>query len=169
MRTPKWMPGEMPTQKILDACCGSRMFWQKRDRQDVFFMDIRKEEHTLCDGRKLVIDPDIVADFRNMPFPDKSFRLVVFDPPHLINIGKNAWMAKKYGRLNKDTWKDDLRRGFDECLRVLDDDGVLILKWNTKDIPASALFDALGQEPLFGSLSGKSGKTLWCVYVKGME
>ena len=169
MSTPKWTPGEMPTQKILDACCGSRMFWKKRDRQDVLFMDIRNEEHILCDGRKLQVNPDVVADFRNMPFPDKSFRLVVFDPPHLINLGENAWMAKKYGRLNKDTWKDDLRRGFYECLRVLDDDGVLILKWNTKDIPASALFNALGQEPLFGSLSGRSGKTLWCVYVKGME
>lgn len=132
-------------------------------------MDIRKEELTLCDGRKLCVAPDIVADFRNMPFPDKSFRLVVFDPPHLINLGERSWMAKKYGRLDKTTWKEDLRRGFDECLRVLDDDGVLILKWNTKDIPASVLFSALGQEPLFGSLSGKSGKTLWCVYVKGME
>ncbi len=36
--------------------------------------------------------------------------MVVFDPPHLERVGDNAWMGKKYGRLNKDTWRDDLAR-----------------------------------------------------------
>lgn len=166
MSTPKWTPGEKPKQCILDACCGSKMFWKQRGSQDVLFMDIRKDEYVLCDGRKLTIDPDVVGDFRDMPFPDKSFRLVVFDPPHLFKLGERSWMAKKYGRLDKATWQDDLRRGFDECLRVLEDYGVLIVKWNTTDIPANELFKVFGQEPLFGSTSGKSGKTLWCVYIK---
>ena len=36
---------------ILDACCGSRMFWFDRRHPDVVFMDRREETHTLCDGR----------------------------------------------------------------------------------------------------------------------
>lgn len=90
--------------KILDACCGSRMFWFDRNNPDVIFADNRKLETTLCDGRALVIDPDIIIDFRNMPFDDNTFNLVVFDPPHLIHAGQNSWLAKKYGTLPSD-WK----------------------------------------------------------------
>lgn len=81
---------------VLDACCGSRMFWFDRRHPDVVFMDRREETHTLCDGRTLEIKPDVVGDFREMPFSDGMFRLVVFDPPHLIHAGENSWLAKKY-------------------------------------------------------------------------
>ncbi|HGG5992934.1 TPA: SAM-dependent methyltransferase, partial [Salmonella enterica subsp. diarizonae serovar 61:r:z53] len=51
----------MESQAILDMCCGSRMFWfNKRDERAVF-ADIRGEEHILCDGRSLVISPDLIA------------------------------------------------------------------------------------------------------------
>lgn len=77
-------------QTILDMCCGSRMFWfNKRDTRAVF-SDIRREEHTLCDGRKLVINPDVIADFRDLPFAAASFPVVVFDPPHLERVGQSA-------------------------------------------------------------------------------
>jgi ubiquinone/menaquinone biosynthesis C-methylase UbiE len=66
---------------ILDACCGSRMFWFNREHPDAVYMDNRQLETTLCDGRILKITPDVVADFRQMPFPDNKFKLVVFDPP----------------------------------------------------------------------------------------
>ena len=62
---------------ILDACCGSRMFWFDRQHPDVVFMDCREESHILCDGRALEIKPDVVGDFRKMPFSDGTFRLVV--------------------------------------------------------------------------------------------
>lgn len=65
----------MKTNKILDACCGSRMCWFDKTNPFATFMDIRKEKCILCDGRTLVIDPDIVGDFRNMPFPENSFFL----------------------------------------------------------------------------------------------
>lgn len=48
----------------MDACCGSRMFWFDKENPNVTFMDNRELEDTLCDGRKLVIKPDIVGDFR---------------------------------------------------------------------------------------------------------
>lgn len=81
-------------KKILDMCCGSKMFWFDRSNPDVVFCDIRKETHVLCDGRDLEIKPDIIADFRNLPFSDKSFEHVVFDPPHLKRAGQNSWIRK---------------------------------------------------------------------------
>lgn len=56
--------------KILDACCGAKMFWFDRENPDVVYMDERRLETTLCDGRTLIIEPDVVGDFRQMPFPN---------------------------------------------------------------------------------------------------
>lgn len=112
---------------ILDACCGSRMFWFNKQDERVVFMDNRQLEDVLCDGRTLSVNPDVVADFRKMPFEDNTFSLVVFDPPHLMRIGESSWMAKKYGKLSGE-WKEDLRKGFAECFRVLALNGSLVFK-----------------------------------------
>lgn len=152
-------------KKILDACCGSRMFWFDKENPDVLFADIRDEEYILCDGRQLKVHPDVIADFRNMPFPDSSFKLVVFDPPHLDNPNPNSYMAQKYGTL-RSTWRDDLKRGFDECMRVLEPFGILIFKWNEVQIPVSKLLEIFGQQPLFGHKSGKASKTHWMCFMK---
>ena len=106
-------------KRILDACCGSRMFWFDKECQDAVFMDNRMLQTKLCDGRNLVIQPDIVADFRAIPFEDGSFYLVVFDPPHLLHAGKNSWLAKKYGLLGEN-WREDLKQGFCECMSRLE-------------------------------------------------
>ena len=119
----------MADQIILDPCCGSKMFWFDKSNQLALFGDIRNEDTTLCDGRALEINPDVLMDFTDLPFDDNDFKLVVFDPPHLIRAGKKSWLAKKYGTLTED-WKQDIKSGFDECFRVLAEDGVLIFKWN---------------------------------------
>ena len=54
------------TKIILDACCGSRMFWFDKENPLILFADIRDEEHTLCDGRSLKVHPDIVSDFTDI-------------------------------------------------------------------------------------------------------
>ena len=100
--------------EILDVCCGGRMWWRDKADARAVYMDNRELECTLCDGRAFRVAPDVVGDFRNIPFADGSFAMVLFDPPHLKNVGKNAWTAKKYGILGDD-WRDDLRRGFAEC------------------------------------------------------
>ncbi|EHV60000.1 DNA cytosine methyltransferase [Escherichia coli DEC6A] len=104
---------------ILDMCCGSRMFWFNKQDTRAVFTDIRAEEHELCDGRRLVISPDLIADFRSLPFADSSFPVVVFDPPHLERVGQSAWMGKKYGRLNKKRgvliYEADSKRLFAYC------------------------------------------------------
>jgi 23S rRNA G2069 N7-methylase RlmK/C1962 C5-methylase RlmI len=128
-------------------------------------MDNRQLETTLCDGRELIVKPDIVADFRCMPFEDNSFKLVVFDPPHLVKAGDKSWLAKKYGKLN-DSWPTDLKQGFEECMRVLEPGGTLIFKWNEDQIKLKQVLEAIGQQPLFGD---KRSKTHWLVFIKGKE
>ena len=66
---------------ILDACCGSRMFWFDKSNPAVIFGDIREVDDILCDGTKLEVRPDVKMDFTDMPFEDESFKMVVFDPP----------------------------------------------------------------------------------------
>lgn len=130
------------------------------------FTDIRAEEHELCDGRRLVISPDLIADFRSLPFADSSFPVVVFDPPHLERVGQSAWMGKKYGRLNKKTWRTDLRAGFKEAFRVLWPHGVLIFKWNETQIPVSQILALTDVKPAIGQRTGKNDKTHWIIFVK---
>lgn len=148
---------------ILDACCGSRMFWFNKNDHRAVFMDNRCVDTTLCDKRKLEVRPDIVGDFRNMPFPDHSFRLVVFDPPHLLHAGEKSWMAQKYGKLILSSWREDLKQGFSECFRVLEDCGILVFKWNEDQIPAKEILKLTDKEPLFGD---KRTKTHWFVFMK---
>lgn len=148
---------------IIDVCCGSKMFWFNKQHPDTVFMDNREFEDTLCDGRKLIIKPDVIGDFTNIPFPDNTFKLAVFDPPHLINVGDNSWMAKKYGKL-KPGWKEEIRRGFDECMRVLEPGGILVFKWNEQQIKLRDILSLISHKPLFGD---RRAKTIWMVFMKG--
>lgn len=154
------------TNLVLDPASGSRMFYFDKADERVTFGDIRNESHILCDGRSLEINPDIEMDFRELPFEDGSFRVVVFDPPHLVNVGENAWMGKKYGRLTKETWREDLRKGFAECFRVLAEHGVLIFKWNETQIPVREILALTDHKPLIGHRSGKAARTHWVTFLK---
>lgn len=153
------------SKRVLDPCCGSRMFWFDRNNPDAVFGDIRKETHTLCDGRKLYIAPDLLMDFTEMPFADEQFSLVVFDPPHLKRAGKSSWMALKYGKL-ADGWKEMLQQGFSECFRVLKSDGVLVFKWNEDQVKIKDILALTDIRPLFGHPTSMNGKTHWCVFMK---
>lgn len=157
--------------EVLDACCGSRMFWFDSEDDRAIFGDIRQERHTLTDkssvggSRELIIAPDQQMDFRALPFPDEHFALVVFDPPHLIRNGRSGWLAKKYGKLGED-WREDLRAGFAECFRVLRAHGTLIFKWNEHEIKVSEILKLTDQRPLFGNRCGKTAKSHWIVFMK---
>lgn len=150
---------------ILDVTCGSRMMWFDKTNPKVIFGDVRTEKHILCDGRTLSISPDVEFDFRCLPFDSNTFKLVVFDPPHLAKLGKSSWTAKKYGVLLP-TWETDIKAGFDECMRVLEIGGVLIFKWNENQIKINKIVQVLGVEPLFGHPSGRHGQTIWMTFMK---
>lgn len=155
---------------ILDVTCGSRTIWFNKNHPLAIYMDKRVEHCTGIWGgnqsmRSCDVDPDVVADFTNIPYEDNSFYLVVMDPPHLKSVGENAWLRKKYGRLDEN-WPMMIHDGFKECMRVLKSGGVLILKWNEIQIPTRKIIDAIGEEPLFGHRSGKKMQTHWLCYMK---
>jgi len=126
----------MLKHKVLDVCCGSKMFYFDKNNSAVLYCDNRELETSLCDGRKLEIKPDRLCDFTNLPFQDNSFYNVIFDPPHILKGGKTSWIVKKYGKLQKD-WKPEIQKGFSECFRVLKPFGTLIFKWSDIQIPCS--------------------------------
>lgn len=150
-------------KRILDACCGSRMFWFDKQNEDVTFMDIREYYEELETGHVINVKPDVVADFRDMPFENETFNLVVFDPPHLLHAGPKSWLAKKYGKLNPTTWQQDIGKGFTECMRVLKPNGTLIFKWNEDQVKLKDVLATTDIKPLFGN---KRAKTHWMVFMK---
>jgi len=84
----------------------------------------------------------------------------------LVKVGQNSWLAKKYGRLNSETWKSDLRKGFSECFRVLKKNGILIFKWNETDIPVKEVLALTDYKPWIGHISGKRANTHWISFIK---
>lgn len=164
---------DIKDKKILDVTCGARSIWFDKNHKHTLYCDIREESDTFLwaseDGHSkqlLNVKPDIICDFTNLPFPNDSFSLVVFDPPHKAKLSEKSWLAKKYGRLSED-WQSVLHDGFCECMRVLKPDGVLIFKWSEIEIPAEQVWKAIGQKPLFGHHSGKKSNTFWGCFMKG--
>ena len=155
---------------ILDACCGTRAMWFDKHNPNAIYMDIRREIQTKPQGHQptIIVDPDILADFRKIPYKDKSFKLVVCDPPHFTKLGESGIFRKLYGKLSGDNWRDDLRQGFSEMWRVLEDFGVLLIKWNDYEIGFGELKKLFPAEPLF--FNRKSGsansKTAWFCFMK---
>lgn len=157
---------------VLDPCCGGRMMWFDPKDQRGLFADQRNETITVTDRthredgtRVLSIHPDMLLDFRDMPFADDTFPLVVFDPPHLVRAGPRSWLAAKYGKLGAD-WRDDLRAGFAECFRVLRPQGVLIFKWSEVQVATREVLALTPHKPLFGHPSGKRAGTHWITFMK---
>jgi hypothetical protein len=151
--------------KVLDACCGSKMFWFDKENPLTVFQDKRELDTNLCDGRQLIVKPDVIGDFTNMDWPDDKFKVVVFDPPHLDKLGEASWMALKYGKLPED-WRDYISKAFRECFRVLENDGVLIFKWNEIQIKTKEILTCSPYKPMFGHISGKRSDTHWVCFMK---
>jgi len=158
--------------RVLDPCCGSRMMWHDRKHHETVYGDVRSEtvtvpdrSHGKQDGKRvLCVQPDILMDFRNMPFSDGVFHLVVFDPPHLTRAGPKSWMAAKYGKLSSN-WKEDLSRGFEECFRVLHKNGTLIFKWSESQVKLKEVLSLSPHDPLFGQVNVRGGATHWLTFM----
>jgi len=116
-------PHKAPTD-ILDATINAGRFW-RGSRRKIVGMDINPS-----------FDPDIHADNCNMPCSDGSFDVVVYDPPHIPNQGKDRSkdFNDRFGLILKSsadngynlshTFRPFLREGY----RVLRDKGVLFCK-----------------------------------------
>lgn len=116
-------PRKRPRQ-ILDATYNAGRFWKGSTRK-VIGMDI-----------DLKFNPDIVGDNRDMPFKDGSFDVVVYDPPHVPNQGKDK--TKDFGTRFGLVIKSLRGQGYNlnhlyepfatEAFRVLRQEGVLFCK-----------------------------------------
>lgn len=151
--------------KVLDACCGGKMFWFDKNNPLTTFCDIRQIDTVLCDNRVFRIQPDLIEDYKQLSFRNNTFDMVVFDPPHLIHAGETSWLCQKYGKLSKQ-YKDEFRLAFKELFRVLKSDGTLIFKWNEDQIKVSEILECSEYNPMFGHKSGKRQNTHWILFVK---
>lgn len=164
-----WHPGNVVVNEpeILDACCGGRMWWWDKAHPLALYMDKREDPPGSCSHRpNWSCEPDLIADFRDMPFEDETFRLVVFDPPHNVRESVSGKIGLRYGALPRETEQDDLRRGLAECWRVLARGGTLVFKWAGELDRVRPHFPAT---PIVGTRSLRQGSglgTRWFIFYK---
>lgn len=170
LRAPARTPG-YATRLVLDVCCGPRGMWFNKTDKRAMFVDRRSETLTMeypSGNYTETISPDEIADFTALPFEDNSFHLVVFDPPHIQRSGADGRMTKRYGYLSGE-WREMLRKGFNECFRVMKPNGTLIFKWCEVQFPISEILALAPHAPLFGHKSGKRANTHWVTFMKSSE
>lgn|SRR5487761_995974 len=110
--------------RILDATVNGGRFW-RGSKRPVIGLD---NERSHC--------PDIVSDNTAMPFRDRSFDVVVYDPPHIPNQGKDNEkdFHTRFGlgvRSSKEkgyTFSHTFPPFTKEAYRVLADEGILLCK-----------------------------------------
>ncbi len=109
---------------ILDATVNGGRFWRGSNRR-VIGMDIESAHR-----------PTIVADNTRMPFPDEAFDVVVYDPPHIPNQGKDKskdfntrfGLALRSSKKNNYSFSHTYPPFLQEAYRVLRAEGILLSK-----------------------------------------
>jgi hypothetical protein len=153
---------------ILDATAGHRRMWENKHHPNTLYIDQRPE-----------VNRDEVRDFRDLPYSDESFNLIVFDPPHDIRVKPsdvNSRFIQDFWYLTPESWQSDVKRGLAECWRCLKPMGVLIFKWNTMCKKESSVIPLFPAKPLFyqitkGNITAKKSesKTLWFCFMKILQ
>ena len=163
--------------QILDATAGPKGIWYQKNHPFVTFMDKRNgtfhnvmsENVKFKTRRRYKIYPDVVSEWKDAPFPDNYFDMIVFDPPHLL-VGKDKKppnMTQKYGMLDKETWRNDLRIGLKKLFSILKPNGIFVLKWCENDISIEEVLKLFPYPPLFGSnIKKKVSTTYWILFIK---
>ena len=111
-------------ENILDATVNKGRFWEGSTRP-VTGLDIDPAHN-----------PDYVGDNRDMPFDDESFDVVVYDPPHIPNQGKDK--SKDFNTRFGLVLNSSVDQGYNfshlyppfvkEAYRVLKPEGVMFCK-----------------------------------------
>ena len=103
-----WLGDDLTT---LDATYGQGAFWTKYRPPHLIGVDINPAK-----------SPYGEADFRHLPFGDRSFDVVVFDPPYKLNgTPALAGFDGSYGVDVPSTWQDRMQviaDGARDCARV---------------------------------------------------
>ena len=156
----------MNEKYILDVCCGGKMMWFDKDNKNTLYCDIRQvEKGHIVAQPNWCVKPDILADYRDLPFKDNSFKLIVWDIPHIIKKG-NGIINKKYGYLGED-WKEDTKKAFDSIWSKLDTHGTLIFKFADLNISTTEMLSLFPVKALFGTKTKKGvNNTYFIVFFK---
>ena len=111
-------------RNILDATVNHGRFW-KGNKRHVIGLDINPRYR-----------PTVVGDNTNMPFSDGSFDVVVYDPPHIPNQGKDNskdfntrfGLVLRSTKENHYTFSHTFPPFVGEAFRVLKSEGILLCK-----------------------------------------
>jgi tRNA G10 N-methylase Trm11 len=150
--------------KILDATCGQRNFWFDKHQKDTIFIDIRPE-----------VNPDKIMDCTHTNFLDKTFDLIVFDPPHVSLTSENKGIfGKRYGTFTANQIRSLIKNAFIEFHRILRDGGFVVFKWNDHDQKLKTILPLiLNFEILFGQKTAEKSKhrssTYWFCLIKNLN
>ena len=169
---------------ILDATAGNRTMWQVKDISHIIYVDME---------RKLKNKPTLFADNTNLPFPNKTFDTIFYDPPHNWGGGDEPnpiypseikkWAEKHkpfaftyYGWDKYKTRVQLIRHVYmaqKEFYRVLKDDGILLFKWNEMRIPLDRILGAFDRWVQIMDLrvndithTASQHQTFWVLFVK---
>ncbi len=115
---------QKPPERILDATVNKGRFWRRSTRA-VLGMDINVRHR-----------PDVLGSGLNMPFKSETFDVVVYDPPHIPNQGKDRRkdFQVRFGLGSKSSAETNYNFSHTfppfacEAHRVLKHDGVLFCK-----------------------------------------
>lgn len=115
----------LPQARVLDVTANRRKMWQGVEWSgEIIYADIDP-----------TVAPDVIADFRKLPFEAASFDVIVFDPPHLPAAAASkeslGQYVEDYG-LAQSAHADNVSALFApflcEAARVLRPDGLVFCK-----------------------------------------
>lgn len=147
-----------PNAKILDACAANRVMWKTKESPYILWVDVEPE---------LELEPDIVVNNENTDFEDKRFHTIFYDPPHMYGQHSGFYLNKthedsikywtkynspqhirkvpRYYGLDKYDTKAELLQHIAaaqrEFFRILQDGGMLWLKWCEVQIQLNEVLD----------------------------
>ena len=129
-----------PEAIILDATAGNRTMWDKKEDPRILFIDVESD---------LSVKPDLIIDCTSTGFPNNSFNIIFFDPPHSYGRTKNTGVHQtpNYDIQKQRGWHTGAYYGFDkfstkralivfmhkaqkEFYRIIKPNGVLWFKWS---------------------------------------
>jgi SAM-dependent methyltransferase len=161
--------------EVLDACAGGRMMYHpdSKDADSVVYAD-RRCVSELDHQPDWECIPDVLADYRHLPFRDSTFGLIAFDPPHRITDDGMSRLSgvvtRKYGALRAETWQADLADAFAELWRVLQPGGTLTLKWADVSKDHDTVLSLFNQTPLYGVTTAKDRALVkWWVFHREVD
>lgn len=142
---------------VLDCTYGLGRFWTKWEPERLMASDLDVSKSP-C---------GVSVDFTAMPWTDRMFDAVVFDPPYKLNGTPTEGVDARYGVATPTRWQDRMdliAAGVVECCRVLAPGGHLLVKcqdqvcsgqvrWQTDLVTRAAEGEGLRKADRFDLLS----------------